>query len=80
MAVHWPASASLCSVSLMMSLDGLFKQEGRETIAMDRGHHWTESVWINTASREARSMATSVYFITVKYVGKGGYLGREKEC
>ena len=39
MAAHWPAS-----VSLLLPVERLFKQEGRERSAADCGRHWRESM------------------------------------
>lgn len=71
MAVHWPASVSLCSLSPLMPVECLFKQEGRERSAMDCGRHWTESLWIETVSREAGCSNLSVFYNS-KICGKSG--------
>lgn len=64
MALRWPSSMSPCSLSLMMPVECLFKQEGREKSAMHFGRHWTESMRIKAVNREARHGCPSVSYIT----------------
>ena len=64
MALHWPSSMSPCSLSLMMPVECLFKQEGREKSATHFGRHWTESMRIEAVNREARHGRPSVSYST----------------